>query len=105
MKRTKRTLRKAMDLIETGLAAPGSRAELERITGRYAVAITPAIADLVHQEGGKGPVASQFVPDPLELGLANGEDADPLGEDTRTPVEGVVHRYPDRVLLKLTSIC
>ena len=33
------------------------------------------------------------------------EDADPIGDDLKSPVPGIVHRYPDRVLLKLVSVC
>lgn len=105
MKSTDGTLRTPRDLLEKGLAAPSERAALERVAARYAVAITPAMTALVHQDKEGHRIARQFVPDPLELELADGEDPDPIGDDTHSPVEGVVHRYPDRVLLKLTSIC
>src|SRR5581483_8344893 len=51
------------------------------------------------------PIARQFVPDVAELKTAPGEDADPIGDHNHSPVEGVVHRYPDRVLLKVTHTC
>jgi lysine 2,3-aminomutase len=105
MKSTKRTLRTALDLIETGLAMPGERAALEQVAARYALAITPAITELMNECGEGGPIARQFLPDALELEPAEGEDPDPIGDNAHSPVEGIVHRYPDRVLLKLTSIC
>ena len=37
--------------------------------------------------------------------MASHENADPIGDDAHSPVEGIVHRYPDRVLLKLVSVC
>jgi lysine 2,3-aminomutase len=45
------------------------------------------------------------VPDPRELEARPEERADPIGDDPHSPVEGIVHRYPDRVLLKLVHIC
>src|SRR5262245_4157167 len=51
------------------------------------------------------PIARQFVPDAGELQHLPEERADPLDEARLSPVPGVVHRYPDRVLLKLTHAC
>jgi lysine 2,3-aminomutase len=45
------------------------------------------------------------VPDAAELATAPGETGDPIGDAVHSPVEGVVHRYPDRVLLKLVHVC
>src|SRR5207302_2345285 len=49
--------------------------------------------------------ARQFVPDRAELDRQPQETADPIGDDANSPVEGIVHRYPDRVLLKLAHVC
>src|SRR4029077_17507462 len=70
-----------------------------------AVAITPAIADLIDPADPGDPIARQFVPDARELALAPGESRDPIGDEAQSPVEGIVHRYPDRVLLKLVNAC
>ncbi len=51
------------------------------------------------------PIARQFVPDARELDRYPSEDADPIGDNLKSPVPGIVHRYPDRVLLKLVSVC
>jgi lysine 2,3-aminomutase len=45
------------------------------------------------------------VPDSAELDFSEGERADPIGDEAHAPVAGIVHRYPDRVLLKLVDIC
>src|SRR6516164_8402261 len=42
---------------------------------------------------------------PAELAIVPEEHSDPIGDDTHSPVDGIVHRYPDRVLLKLTHVC
>ena len=99
------TLRTPAALIGAGLAPPERLAELERVAARYAVAITPALADLVDPRDPHDPVARQFVPDAAEFEAAANERADPIGDEALSPVEGIVHRYPDRVLLKLTDIC
>lgn len=100
-----RPLRTAQDLVGAGLAPPDRLPILERVAARYAVAITPAMADLVRLEGPDGPAARQFVPSAAELDRRPGELADPIGDEAHSPVEGLVHRYPDRVLLKPTGIC
>jgi lysine 2,3-aminomutase len=46
-----------------------------------------------------------LVPDPAELDIRPDETADPIGDDAHSPVAGLVHRYPDRVLLKLVNVC
>jgi lysine 2,3-aminomutase len=78
---------------------------LEAVAARYAVAITPAMAGLCDAADPADPIARQFVPTPQELAAAPGELADPIGDRLHSPVEGIVHRYPDRVLLKLTHSC
>ena len=76
----------------------------KRVAARYAVAITPAVADLIDPADPDDPIARQFVPDMRELERPD-ESADPIGDDAHSPVEGIVHRYPDRVLLKLVNAC
>jgi lysine 2,3-aminomutase len=102
---TEKTLRSATDLVEAGLAERGRLAALERVASRYAVAITPAIADLIDPSGADDPIARQFVPDVRELARHDEESADPIGDGAFSPVEGIVHRYPDRALLKLVNAC
>jgi lysine 2,3-aminomutase len=100
-----RTLRRAADLVEAGFAPAARLAELERVAERYAVAITPAMAALIDAADAHDPIARQFVPDPAELAVQPDEAADPIGDEMHSPVEGLVHRYPDRVLLKLVNVC
>ena len=51
------------------------------------------------------PIGLQFIPDPAELVTAPHERADPIADDALSPIKGVVHRYPDRALLKPLLIC
>jgi lysine 2,3-aminomutase len=98
------TLRTPQSLAAAGLIAPDRVADVARVASRYAVAITPVMADLSRADPA-GPIARQFVPTSEELIVAPGDLADPIGDAAHSPVEGLVHRYPDRVLLKLTHSC
>jgi lysine 2,3-aminomutase len=100
-----KTLRTAADLSERGLAGPGRLRDLERVAAQYAIAITPAMADLIDPTDWDDPIARQFVPDAAELDRLPEESGDPIGDEAHAPVPGVVHRYPDRVLLKLAHMC
>jgi lysine 2,3-aminomutase len=100
-----RTLRSAGDLIDEGFVTPNERAALEKVAARYALALPPALAALIDRDDPHDPIARQFVPDAAELDTQPEELADPIGDDAHSPVEGIVHRYPDRVLLKLTHVC
>jgi len=85
--------------------APEQAPALDRVAARYAVAITPDMARLIDPADPADPIARQFVPDAGELQHLPEERPDPLDEERLSPVPGVVHRYPDRVLLKLTHAC
>jgi lysine 2,3-aminomutase len=98
-------LRTITQLIARGLAGPEAKAELERVAARYAVAVPTALAELIDSADPQDPIARQFVPDPRELITTPEENADPIGDDAHSPVEGIVHRYPDRVLLKIVNVC
>jgi lysine 2,3-aminomutase len=104
MPRTK-THRSAADLVAAGLAPPQALMELERVAARYAVSLTPDLSELIDPADRHDPIARQFVPEPAELDRQGEELADPIGDDANSPLEGIVHRYPDRVLLKLAYVC
>jgi lysine 2,3-aminomutase len=105
MKTTNRTLRTSAQLCDRGLAPPERQAALDAVAARYGVALPPALADLIDPNDPHDPIARQFVPDIAELERQPEELNDPIGDDAHSPVEGVVHRYPDRVLLKLNGAC
>jgi lysine 2,3-aminomutase len=102
---TTNTLRSIAQLQDAGLVPAARAATLERVAARYAVAITPAMVDLIDRDDSNDPIARQFIPEPAELEARPPERADPIGDDAFSPVEGIVHRYPDRVLLKLLHSC
>jgi lysine 2,3-aminomutase len=99
------TLRGATELVDSGLIAPERGAEIAAVAERYAVSITRDVAALIDPADAADPIARQFVPDGRELVTAPEERADPIGDHTHEPVKGIVHRYPDRVLLKPIHVC
>jgi lysine 2,3-aminomutase len=100
-----KTLRAPEQFIQAGLIPPKRLPALKAVAARYALALPPALADLIDRDDPSDPIARQFVPDAAELARRPEESADPIGDDAFSPLEGVVHRYPDRVLLKLTPVC
>jgi lysine 2,3-aminomutase len=98
-------LRSLGDLAEIGLIDADRRAALEPVGARYAVGLTRTMADLIDPSDPDDPIARQFVPRPEEMETRPAERADPIGDGAHMPVEGIVHRYPDRVLLKAVHVC
>jgi len=101
----RRTLRSAEDLADAGMVPRERLPALRAVAARYAIAITPAMAALIDPDDPADPIARQFLPSEAELQVAAGESADPIGDAAHSPVAGIVHRYPDRLLLKVTHCC
>ena len=98
-------MREPAELVAHGLAPRRRFADLEKVAARYAVAVTPDIAELIDAGDPDDPIARQFIPSAEELVAEPGERADPIGDHAHSPVAGIVHRYPDRVLFKLVHVC
>ncbi|MBB3316368.1 lysine 2,3-aminomutase [Rhizobium sp. BK181] len=92
-------------LERAGLLGERDRDALADVAARYAIALTPTVVGLVDPANDADPIARQFVPDAAELIVASEERADPIGDEAHSPVQGIVHRYPDRVLLKAVHVC
>jgi lysine 2,3-aminomutase len=90
-------------LAAAGFIPGDAVAGIARVERRYAIAISPAMQALIERPD--DPIGLQFVPDPAEILTASSERADPIADDARSPIRGVVHRYPDRALLKPLLIC
>ena len=98
------TLRSLDALEREGLLLPDPR--LEEAAQSMAIAVTPEMAALIDRANlAKDPIARQFVPSVQETEIAAAELADPIGDEARSPVKGIVHRYTDRVLLKPLHVC
>ena len=100
-----KSLRSLEDLVAAGLVPAEAEAELRAVAERFAVGVSPAMAAIIRAGGDDGPVRRQFIPDRRELNVDPLERHDPIGDEAHSPLFGLVHRYPDRVLFKLVSVC
>jgi len=91
----------------TGIAFEGEeRVQLERTFEKFPLSITPYYLSLIEQDDFRNdPVFRQAFGGVEELVTHTSELADPLAEDHDSPVEGITHRYPDRVLFHVSNIC
>jgi lysine 2,3-aminomutase len=78
---------------------------IEDVARRYAVAVSPTLLALVDPADPNDPIARQFLPSLEELITLPQERADPIGDHAHSPVPGIVHRHPDRVLFKVVAAC
>lgn len=92
-------------LARAGLIEAARVPALAPVAARYAIAVSPSIAALIDPTDADDPIARQFVPSEAELHGTADERADPIGDGVHSPVRGVVHRHPDRILLKLVHTC
>ncbi len=98
-------LRSAADLVAAGLISPERKAMAAEVAEHFAIGLSRPLAALIDPNDPDDPIARQFLPDIAELTLLPEERSDPIGDAARSPIEGLVHRYPDRVLLKLIGVC
>jgi lysine 2,3-aminomutase len=78
---------------------------IDDVAHRYAVAVSPHLLSLVDPANPHDPIARQFLPSLDELVTLPEELADPIGDAAHSPVPGIVHRHPDRVLFKVVANC
>jgi lysine 2,3-aminomutase len=90
-----------------GITFPkAERKELEKTVKKFPLCITPYYASLIDPEKmHNDPIYRQAFPDPAELVVSKYDMKDPLHEDKDSPVKGITHRYPDRVLFLISNRC
>jgi lysine 2,3-aminomutase len=81
------------------------RSAVEMIQSRLPVGVTPYFMSLLAKEDPDDPIRRTVIPTSAEFIKTPEEDDDPLGEDDQSPVPGLIHRYPDRVLLLVLDFC
>ncbi|MDH2328208.1 lysine-2,3-aminomutase-like protein [Cereibacter sp. SYSU M97828] len=95
----KPAITKVADLIREGLADPTEAEVLDQVAENFRIRITPEM------QGQSEGLARQFVPSAEELTIRPEELTDPIGDAAHSPVPGLTHRYPDRVILHATQTC
>jgi lysine 2,3-aminomutase len=84
---------------------PAERRGLVLSHEKFALAVTPHFAELINPSDPRCPIRLQVVPRKEEVIVGPGDMIDPCGEDHDSPVPGLVHRYPDRVLVLALDTC
>ncbi len=92
-------------LEKVAVLTPQEKKDLRACLKKFRMAITPYYAALMDKKDKGCPVRLQAIPRGLELHQDPSDLSDPLHEDVDSPVPGLTHRYPDRVLLLVTNIC
>jgi len=86
--------------------AQDEKKELEKTIAKFPLSITPYYLSLIDSSDYKNdPIFKQSFPSSSELIVSKYEMTDPLSEDKDSPVPGITHRYPDRVLFHLSNTC
>jgi lysine 2,3-aminomutase len=85
---------------------PEEKSGIEKTVNKFPLSITPYYLSLINTGNYKDdPIYKQAFPDPSELIVETFEMEDPLHEDRDSPVPGITHRYPDRVLFLVSNAC
>lgn len=103
MAQPRKTLRDAASLLDAGLITAEALPALTALQARYAIALTPEIQARIASP--LDPVGRQYIPHADEGLTLPHELVDPTADAPFTPIKGVVHRYPDRALLKPLLAC
>jgi len=93
------TLGKIINLTEQ------EKKDIQEVLGKFRMGITPYYASLMDPDDPKDPIRMQAVPTIMETHKSSADLLDPLAEDEDSPVPGLTHRYPDRVLFLITDQC
>jgi len=91
--------------IETVLPLTESEKKALNTSGLFRVEITPYFISLIDPADPHDPIRKQIIPTADEIQPFTGMMEDSLAEDRDSPVPGLVHRYPDRVLMLVTTQC
>ncbi len=84
---------------------PEEKDAISKVLGKFRMAITPYYLTLMDPKDSKCPVRMQAIPTINELYVGSHDYVDPLYEEVDSPVPGLTHRYPDRVLFLITDMC
>jgi len=102
---TSNRIRKAIDLKKYMTLTPDEEKTIQAVLGHLRMSITPYYLSLIDPNNPKCPIRQQAIPLGNELFVGKNDLYDPLAEDHDSPVPGLTHRYPDRVLFLITDMC
>ena len=99
------TLRTVSDLEQVVRLTDDEREAMAGFSGGLPTAVTPYYASLLDAGNPADPLRRTMIPTTAELARSPGEAEDPLGEESQSPIPGLIHRYPDRALFLATEYC
>lgn len=100
-----KSIRKPSELLAHHLIEKKNLEQIQRVADQFSIAISAPMVDLIdHSDPSEG-IRKQFVPSIQELTIKENELSDPISDFPFSPISGLVHRYPDRCLLKLVNVC
>ncbi len=102
---TKHRIRSVEDLKKYVTLDDRDAQTIQEVLSRFRMAITPYYLTLINLEDPYCPIRAQAIPFGNELFIGKHDLLDPLAEDHDSPVPGLTHRYPDRVLFLITDMC
>jgi lysine 2,3-aminomutase len=100
-----RALTSVSHLLAAGLIEEENLAAVAAVARTFGIGVSSHMRRLIDAEYREDPIAAQFVPTTAELNVTEQELRDPIGDEPHSPVPGIVHRYPDRVLLTPSTVC
>ena len=100
-----KTLKTLKALEAANLVSSNDVERLTKVENAYAIGLTDFLAGRIASDVSNDPIRKMFVPDERELLTRDHELIDPIGDKAHTPVPGIIHRYPNRVLLKPVGVC
>lgn len=92
-------------LVSMGFISDEAQPQLAKVEHNYPIAITSTMLAAMDKNNKNDPISKQFLPTIDELINTADEHEDPIGDFSHSPIKGIVHRYPDRVLFKLVHLC
>jgi len=105
-------VKSASELLVCGFITPEQMRGVQMVSKNYDIGLSADVCALISKSAvalgvapSDTPIGRQYIPRQEELIVAPDEENDPIGDDIYSPVRGIVHRYPDRVLLKATPVC
>jgi lysine 2,3-aminomutase len=101
----RRTARRASELLDAGAIKADQVEEVDKVSETFSLAVTPEMLELIDAEEQDDPIARQFIPRAEEMTVLPVETDDPIGDETYEVVKGIIHRYPDRLILKAIHVC
>lgn len=105
MKNRIRSLPQLEDFLDLDLGEE-KRKNIQQTIEKFPLSITPYYLSLIDTENFENdPVFRQAVPSIRELDMSDEDMSDPLHEDEDSPVPGITHRYPDRILFLVSNVC